>query len=412
MTNFLQRFNLFSKFRSRNLVFLGAIALGCLSLIAAFIFWFSPQITLGLVVPLTGDFAVLAGKDIIAGAELAVKQANQAGGISLGDRTYRFNYRVKLAIADDRNLPQGAVRAAEKLRREGAIALISSPKSSLALSIIQDLPNFPLVTAASGLGVTANQPSILGLGLPAEAQGNFLAIFARKTLKAKRAAILYDPSNSYSQAIAQNFQRTFQELEGLLVAPTTYLTTYKAGQGQDLRSQLLAIAEQKPDVLLLPNYLPDLISQGQQLQELNLKIPTLGGDAWAGLISANLPLLEGGFFLSPWHLQIPSSKNQQFVQNYTRLYKQSPRTNAALTYDAVQMLLGAIALALSGGYSALPKATTPEMIVQGYDQIQPFLGVTGTISKNLGRSVVINQIKNGEAKFYQQLDPQTLKLSP
>lgn len=396
MGKFLQR----SQLCSQRLGFLGVLAkpvvgivvLGCFCLFMVYYLWFSPQITLGLIAPLTGDFAVLAGREMINGAELAIKQANQAGGV--GDH----HYRVKLAIADDQNKPQAIIQAAEKLiHRDRAIALISSPQSSLVSPLAEYLQPFtlPLITAAVNSGATFPKTNIIGIGLDPYTQGSTLATFASQTLKIKSAAILYNPDNFYSRSIVLAFQNTLKQLGGTVMVTEIY---YR--REQDFRPQFQAIAQQQPDTLLLPNSLPDLISQGQQLQELGLKFSVLGGDSWAGLISANLPLLEEGFFLSPWHPQIPEPKSRQFVQDYTRAYRQPPRPNAALTYDAVQIILGAI---------ASQKTANSEMILQGIKQTQPFSGVTGSIfnfsTSSPSRSVVINQVKNGEAELYQQISP-------
>jgi branched-chain amino acid transport system substrate-binding protein len=327
------------------------------------------------------------------GAELAVKQVNQRGGLKVGDR----HYAVKLAIADDKNSPEETLAAAQKLQsgdwfHPNTLALISSPQSSLALPLTEGMQSLtlPLITLAPDPKVTFPSNNTISIGLDHRLQGAALATFAVQTLKAKRVALLYTPDNYYSRNLVTAFQHTLKELgeTGAIVA------TYGSNQGKDFRPQLQTLAQQKPDVLLLPNSLPDLISQGQQIQELKLTIPILGGDSWASFIAANLPLLEGGFFLSPWHPQSPTPQSRQFVEDYTRAYRQPPRNNAALSYDAVQMILGAI---------ATQGELRPEAILQRLQKSSPFLGVTGdiTVFPELQRSVVINRVQHGEAEFYQ-----------
>lgn len=386
--------------------------------------WLSPHITLGLIAPLSGDFAVLAGKEMVTGAELAVAEANQAGGVVVGDR----RHGVRLVIADDENKPEAMLRAADQLRNKGVQALITSPQSSLTSLLVAALEidafPIPLITSATDPVITFQPPNqasdrvknIINIGLDQDLQGAALAHFAHQTLQAKNAAILYNPDNSYSRNLATAFQQNFQDLGGRVM-----IKTYKAkavnpnlsredidrlqnnsqnnlsDTKQDFLDRLQRLNQQQPDVLLLPNPLPDLISQGLALQELAIEFPVIGGDSWAGIISANLPLLENGFFLSPWHSQLPTPKNQKFIADYNRAYGQAPRSNAALTYDAVQMILGAI---------ATQKELSPEAIMQGM-QSSTFLGTTGQIfyPSFQGRSMVINQVKNGEAEFYQQLAP-------
>ncbi len=415
----------------RILVFGGSIALSWW-LISAL--WFSSSIILGLIAPLSGDFAVLAGKEMVTGAELAVAEANQAGGVLVGDR----RYGVRLIVADDENKPETMLRAADQLQTKGIQAIITSPQSSLNSPLVTalEIESFPipLITSATEpmiLFQQTNQASdrgknIINIGLDQELQGAALAHFAYQTLQAKKAAILYNSDNSYSRNLVTAFQQTFQALGGRVVTTETYKTNTvqpslsKANINrlqsnlqdnsqnnsqnnlqdtrQDFLDRLQCINQKQPDVLLLPNPLPDLISQGLALQKLSIEFPLIGGDSWAGIISANLPLLEGGFFLSPWHPRLSTPKNQKFIADYTRAYRQAPRSNAALTYDAVQMILGAI---------ANQRELNPEAIGKGILESSPFLGTTGMIlyPSFQGRSMVINQVKNGEAKFYQQLAP-------
>lgn len=382
---------------TKKLGLLGTIA--CLSLLFIYFLWGSPTITVGLIVPLTGDFAVFTGKEMTTGAELAVKQVNQRGGVKVGDR----HYAVKLAIADDKNSPQEILAAAQKLRsgdwfHPNTLALISSPQSSLALPLTEGLQSLtlPLITLAPDPKITFPSSNIISLGLDHRLQGAALATFAVQTLKAKRVAILYNPDNYYSRNLVAAFRHTLRAWGGT----EAIVATYGINQGNDFRSQLQTLVQQQPDVLLLPNSLPDLLSQGQQIQELKLTIPTLGGDSWASFIAANLPLLEGSFFLSSWHPQIPTPQSKQFVEDYTRAYRQPPRSSAALSYDAVQMILGAI---------ATQGELSPETILQRLQKTSPFLGVTGNIvvSPELQRSVVINRVKHGEAEFHQQIFPKT-----
>jgi branched-chain amino acid transport system substrate-binding protein len=72
-------------------------------------------------VPLTG-FAAADGKSALNGAELAVEQANAAGGIN-GDK-------IKLVVYDDQASPKEAVPIAQKLiEKDGVIAAISGSYS-------------------------------------------------------------------------------------------------------------------------------------------------------------------------------------------------------------------------------------------------------------------------------------------
>ena len=78
-------------------------------------------VKIGFNVPLTG-FAAADGKSALNGAELAVEQANAAGGIN-GDK-------IELVVYDDQASPKEAVPIAHKLiEKDGVSAAISGSYS-------------------------------------------------------------------------------------------------------------------------------------------------------------------------------------------------------------------------------------------------------------------------------------------
>src|SRR5919205_409772 len=69
------------------------------------------ELRVGLLATLSGTAAETAGKSTVEGAQLAVKRANDAGGIAVGGR----RQHVTLIVEDDQDAAEAAIDAARKL---------------------------------------------------------------------------------------------------------------------------------------------------------------------------------------------------------------------------------------------------------------------------------------------------------
>ena len=82
------------------------------------------SVKIGFNVPLTG-FAAADGKSALNGAKLAVKQANQSGGIN--------GKMIELVVYDDQASPKQAVPISNKLIEKDKVVAAISWKSQLQL---------------------------------------------------------------------------------------------------------------------------------------------------------------------------------------------------------------------------------------------------------------------------------------
>jgi len=85
-------------------------------------------IKIGHVGPLTGGIAHL-GKDNENGARLAVEEINAAGGLKVGDKTYKF----ELVAEDDKADPKEGTLAAQKIVDSGAVAIVGHLNSGTTI---------------------------------------------------------------------------------------------------------------------------------------------------------------------------------------------------------------------------------------------------------------------------------------
>ncbi|HOX18704.1 MAG TPA: ABC transporter substrate-binding protein, partial [Spirochaetales bacterium] len=164
-------------------------------------------IVIGAVLPLTGEVAVF-GVSALNGMRLAVDEANAAGG-ALGRP-------LELRARDDKgDATEGAAAFRASIEIDGAIAIAGTlmSKISLAGAPICQAAGVPMVTPTStNPAVTTVGDYIFRACFVDPYQGYLAASFARKALRARTAACVYDEGFEYSSAIAATFADVFSAL--------------------------------------------------------------------------------------------------------------------------------------------------------------------------------------------------------
>jgi len=357
-----------------------------------------PDITIGLIAPLSGELAETVGQETVRGAKLAVSEVNGAGGLEVGD----VRRQVVLAIADDRDSPDEAVAAATRLINEkNVVALVGLPLSRIAIPVadVAEGAGIPAVSSwSTHPQTTAGKKFVFRVAFTDDFQGRVIARFSRETLRANTAAVLYDIASDYNRGLAEIFRREFEAIDGRVVAFESYTTDER-----DFGGQLRQIRDSGAEVLFLPNYDNEVPRQAQQGREIGVTAPLMGSDTWGGLSSAEYPELEGAFFTDHWNIAAAESPQaRSFVETYQKTYGSQPSSAAALSYDAASLVITAIA-----GQGA----ADPESIRDGLANIEKYEGVTGTLQfQGNGdpiKSVVVLRFQSGEPVLYERVNPES-----
>jgi branched-chain amino acid transport system substrate-binding protein len=208
-------------------------------------------------------------------------------------------------------------------------------------------------------------------------QGEVMASFAVNTLKAQKAAILFDFNSPYGRGLTEYFELSFAKLGGQIVNKQTYT------QGDaDFKGQLSTIRAAEPDVIYIPGYYGDVALIAKQARLIGLTQPLLGGDGWDApeLWPLGGDALNGSYISTHYSSDDPSPGIQTFVEGYKQRYQQMlPDAHAALAYDASKLLVDAIM-----------KAGTTESgkLREALAQTKNFQGVTGVITMDADRNAV------------------------
>lgn len=227
------------------------------------------KIKIGFIGPLTGDAANI-GQNSRAAVEIAVKEINEAGGVS--------GRHLEVVYEDGQCTGKVASNAANKLINVDKVPVIiggvcSGETSSFTGAaeqsktvVLSYCSSAPAISQA-GDYIFRDYPSDLY-------QGSFGAEYIYNKLGKKKIAVLYVKSD-WGSGIKDVFVKRFGELGGTIVAEEGYEQT-----SRDLRTQLTKIKSVKPELVYFLGYTEASIPGIKQAKELGLNVPLFGGDAW------------------------------------------------------------------------------------------------------------------------------------
>ncbi len=332
------------------------------------------QLTVGVLVPLTGEAAVL-GKEVQQAVQLAADNYN-----AISDE------EISVVFEDSRCFGKDAVSAFHKLVSINRVQAIVGPLCSsetLAIAPLAELNKVVVVSPAS------TNPSISLAGeyifrvIPSDAlQGKAGADLVWKS-GLKSGAVLY-VQNDYGVGLKDVFKFRLKELGGVLLAEEGYV------QGSsDFRTQIAKIKEKNPEFV----YLVSLPGEGglilKQLREMQLGVSVFGAEGIRdpSVIKVAGEAAEGLVITYPQ--QIQSERRTTFVNLYKERYGSEPGTFAAEGYDAFNI----IAVAYRG-------ADDVSKIKDVLYKIKNFQGASGPITFDANGDVdkpyAAQIVRNGE----------------
>ncbi len=350
------------------------------------------EIVVGEYGSLTGSTATF-GQSTKNGSEMAFAEINGAGGL--------LGKKVRLIVEDDQSKPEEAATAVTKLiNQNNVIAVLGEVASSrsLAAAPICQQAKVPMVTPSStNPKVTQVGDYIFRVCFTDIQQGEADAQFAAKSLKAKRAAVLYDVRNDYSVGLRLVFAQKFKEYGGEIVAEQSY-----SEGDSDFRAQLTQLKSANPELIYVPGYYTEVGTIARQARDLGITVPLTGGDGWDSprLWEIGGKALNGCYFSNHYSVDDPSPAVQKFVSAYKAKYGAVPDALAALGYDAARILAEAIQRANS---------TDGSKVRQALAQTKDFAGVTGKITidkdRNAIKPVMVLKIMDGKFVFQEKIEP-------
>ncbi len=300
----------------------------------------SEDISIGVVLPLTGRLTDTFGIPISQGFELALSEINAT--------------HLKFIIEDDQSTIDGAVEAFNKLIHQDKVSVILGPATSSqtgeAFQVAQENKVVALGPTSAARGLSAIGDFVFRISLTTDVLIPIGIEVTHAKLGYQRVATIYDEIDLFSTDGNEALR------EALAANGVEVLTTEIFQGGDNVSAQLTRIQALNPDAVFvsaLPTDRPNILTQRHQL---GLSVPFFVRTLTGVDIKALGAPAEGAISFVGWSSMGDAPGNQAFVQNYSAEYGTEPNHYAASAYATVYILAEALANAQSADSTAIRDA--------------------------------------------------------
>ncbi|MBB4437673.1 MULTISPECIES: ABC transporter substrate-binding protein [Rhizobium] len=297
-------------------------------------------IKLGLVAPMSGPNARY-GAFSMHGAELAVKDINDAGGID--------GMKIELLNADSQGTPVEGVSAARRLiDQDGVDFIIGDVSSSVTLAIqpVAEDAEVLLLNAASSNPKITYQAGVGGFkwtyrNYPTdENRALIVAKYAAEQRGFTKFAVLSVDSD-YGRSAITFTKKYLPDFKGEILSEDYY----KEGE-VDFRSVLAKIRDNGAQAIIMYGLADTTPIIARQMIELGIagKVALIGNGEFntEKTIKSAPSALEGAVEAAAWLPQFDSPESKAFVEKFTAAYNEAPNNHAYVHWDTVNLLAAAI----------------------------------------------------------------------
>ena len=287
---------------------------------------------IGGIGPVTGGAAVY-GLAVQHGAEVAVKEINEAGGINGAQIEFQFQ--------DDEHDAEKSVNAYNTLKDWGMQALVGTTTSAPCIAVADKTAAdnmFQITPSGSAVECAAN-PNVFRVCYSDPAQGTASAKYIGEHKLASKVAVIYDSSDVYSSGIYEKFAQEAPN-QGLEVVDAEAFT---ADSNTDFSVQLDKAKDAGAELVFLPIYYQEASIILKQASDKEFAPVFFGCDGMDGILSVenfDTSLAEGLMLLTPFSTTEESSK--AFTEAYVAAYGIEPNQFAADSYDAIYAIKAAV----------------------------------------------------------------------
>ena len=289
---------------------------------------------IGGIGPVTGGAAVY-GLAVQHGAEVAVKEINEAGGINGAQIEFQFQ--------DDEHDAEKSVNAYNTLKDWGMQALVGTTTSAPCIAVADKTAAdnmFQITPSGSAVECAAN-PNVFRVCYSDPAQGTASAKYIGEHKLASKVAVIYDSSDVYSSGIEATFVKEAANQGFEVVAEEAFTADSKT----DFSTQLQKAQSEGADLVFLPIYYTEASIILNQANGMGYEPTFFGCDGMDGILDVknfDTSLAEGLMLLTPFVADADDEKTQAFVSKYKELYGDTPNQFGADAYDAIYAIKAAI----------------------------------------------------------------------
>ena len=355
------------------------------------------SVKIGFNVPLTG-FAAADGKSALNGAKLAVKQANQAGGIN--------GIMIEMVVYDDQASPKQAVPISNKLiEKDKVVAAISGSYSGAtraAAGVFQSA-EIPYISAyAVHPEITKAGNYVFRTSFMGEVQGRAGAKLIGATLQRKRV-VLITLKNDFGKSLAAGFKEAAGQFNLQIVNEYEY--SIKDRQFGPIVAKVKADA---PEAIYATGYFFTAGPLVSQLRAAGITVPVIGQEGYDSeqFIKIAGKASEGTIITTSLDRDSNSSETRSFISEFEAMAGHKVDMVAASGHTAMKVLVAAMKKAGTTSPSAIRNAIAQTNLVAS----------TGSISFNdLGevqKNVQVQVVRDGDFHYHSEIRDQVLLAPP
>ena len=351
---------------------------------------------IGGIGPITGAGAVY-GIAVKNGAELAIKEINEAGGIN--------GYQIEYNFQDDELDNEKSVNAYNTLKDWGMNMLVGSVTSGCCVAVAAESKNdnmFQITPSGSSVDCIEGNDNVFQVCFTDPNQGVGAADYIGENNLAGKVAVIYDSSDVYSSGIYAKFKEEAATQNFEIVSEEAFTADNKT----DFSVQLAKAQEAGAELVFLPIYYTEASLILKQADSMGYAPKFFGCDGLDGILGVenfDTSLAEGVMLLTPFAADAQDDLTKKFVSAYEIAYNDTPNQFAADAYDAVYAIKAAAEkgdVAPSDGVSGIcdkMKAAMQEITVDGLTGEGMNWAADGTVNK----APKAMEIKNGAYALVQ-----------
>lgn len=270
------------------------------------------------------------------GVRLAVFERNHRNGI--GGR------RIELIEEDDRQSPQGALAAFQRLLDKKVVAIIGPMTSAMAMTLVPlaNASNTVLISPTVSTNLLSGQDDHFFRVLPSTRE------FAQRSADYyyrrgfRRIQVIHDLNNrSYTESWFVDFSAAFRQHGGVILQPLSFTS----GEGVDYAKLARESLQRRVDAIVVIGTAVETAMLCQAIRDINKKI-TIGTTEWAA--TDRLISLGGAAVEQIVIAQIIDHDNRQpsylaFRDAFSKRYGGLPGFSGLNGFDAANVLFAALA---------------------------------------------------------------------
>ena len=289
---------------------------------------------IGGIGPTTGGAAIY-GKAAQNGAQIAVDEINEAGGIN--------GYKIEYNFQDDQHDAEKSVNAYNTLKDWGMQILYGTVTTTPCIAVADKTAQdnmFQITPSASSTDVIAND-NVFQVCFTDPNQGTASAQYIAETKLASKIGIIYDSSDVYSSGIEAKFVEEAKNQKLEIVSEEAFTADSKT----DFTTQLQKAQSAGAELVFLPFYYQEASIVLTQANQMGYDPIFFGCDGMDGILDVenfDTSLAEGLILLTPFTADAEDEATQSFVTKYKEAYGDTPNQFAADGYDAIYTIKAAI----------------------------------------------------------------------